>query len=134
MSAASSDPIADLLTRLRNAGRAGQQSIKAPFSKIKVEIARVLKKEGYISDFSVNDLEGNKKELVITPKYVNGTYAIAGLKRLSRPGLRKYVGSKEIPRVLGGAGISILSTPRGILSGREARRQNLGGEILALVY
>lgn len=134
MSATSSDPIADFLTRIRNAGRAGQQSITAPYSKIKAEIARVLKKEGYIADFSVKDLENNKKALIVTPKYVNGTFAIAGLQRLSRPGLRKYVGSKEIPRVLGGAGISILSTPRGILSGREARRQNLGGEILALVY
>ena len=134
MSSTSSDPIADFLTRIRNAGRAQQQSITAPYSKIKAEIARVLKKEGYISDFAVKDLEGSKKSLVLTPKYVNGTFAIAGLKRLSRPGLRKYVGSKEIPRVLGGAGISILSTPRGILSGREARRQNLGGEILALVF
>lgn len=134
MSSTSSDPIADFLTRIRNAGRAGQQSITAPYSKIKAEVARVLKKEGYIADFTVKELEGNKKNLIITPKYVNGTFAIAGLKRLSRPGLRKYVGSKEIPRVLGGAGISILSTPRGILSGREARRQNLGGELLALVY
>ncbi len=129
-----SDPIADFLTRLRNGGRAGQKLITLPHSEIKTQIARVLKKEGYITDFVVKDLENNKKQLVVTPKYVNGTFAIAGLKRVSTPGLRRYVGSAEIPRVLGGSGISILSTPRGILSGREARRQNLGGELLALVY
>jgi small subunit ribosomal protein S8 len=134
-SAPTSDPIADFLTRLRNAGRAKLETIKLPHSQIKAQIARVLKKEGYITDFSVENVEGSvRKTLVVKSKYVNGTFAIAGLKRLSKPGLRRYVGAKEIPRVLGGAGISILSTPVGILSGREARRQNVGGELLALVY
>lgn len=133
MSSTSSDPISDFLTRLRNAGRAGQQLIKLPHSKIKAEIARVLKKEGYITDFSV-ETSGVRKQITVAAKYVNGKFAITGLKRVSKPGLRRYVGAAEIPRVLGGAGISILSTPRGVLSGREARRQNLGGELLALVY
>ena len=133
MSTTSSDPIADFLTRLRNAGQAGQQVIKLPHSKIKAEIARVLKKEGYITDFTV-ETSGVRKQITVAAKYVNGKFAITGLKRVSKPGLRRYVGAGEIPRVLGGAGISILSTPRGVLSGREARRQNLGGELLALVY
>ena len=133
MSTTSSDPIADFLTRLRNAGQAGQQVIKLPHSKIKAEIARVLKKEGYITDFTV-ETTGVRKQITVAAKYVNGKFAITGLKRVSKPGLRRYVGAGEIPRVLGGSGISILSTPRGVLSGREARRQNLGGELLALVY
>jgi len=133
MSSTSSDPISDFLTRLRNAGRAGLQVVKLPHSKIKAEIARVLKKEGYINDFSVES-SGVRKQITVSTKFVNGKFAITGLKRVSKPGLRRYVGAGEIPRVLGGAGISILSTPRGVLSGREARRQNLGGELLALVY
>jgi small subunit ribosomal protein S8 len=133
MSTTSSDPISDFLTRLRNAGRAGLPLVKLPHSKIKAEIARVLKKEGYITDFSVES-SGVRKQITVSTKFVNGKFAITGLKRVSKPGLRRYVGAGDIPRVLGGAGISILSTPRGVLSGREARRQNLGGELLALVY
>lgn len=128
-----SDPIADFLTRLRNASRAGKAEVIAPYSKIKAEIARVLKQEGYITDYEV-DTTGKFPELKVVIKLVNRTPAITGLKRVSKPGLRKYVGVGEIPRVLGGMGIAILSTPRGLVTGREAKKQNVGGELLALVW
>jgi small subunit ribosomal protein S8 len=126
-----SDPIADFLTRLRNSSTKAE--VKAPYSKIKAEIARVLKQEGYIVNYEV-DTTGKFPELKVTNKIVNRTSAITGLKRVSKPGLRKYVGAGEIPRVLGGMGISILSTPRGIITGREAKKQNVGGELLAYVW
>jgi len=128
-----SDPIADFLTRLRNAATAKKAETNAPYSKVKVEIARILKQEGYISNYEVNT-EGAFPEIRITNKFVNRTPAITGLKRVSKPGLRRYVGSQEIPRVLGGLGISILSTPRGVITGREAKKQNVGGELLAYVW
>ena len=127
------DPIADLLARVRNAGAAQKTELFVPYSKIKAEVIRILKDEGYITDFSV-DTEAAHPRIKITNKIANRTSAITGLKRVSRPGLRRYVGAKEIPRVLGGMGISILSTPRGILSGREAKKQNVGGELLAYVW
>lgn len=127
------DPIADFLTRLRNASRAQKSQLSLPFSNIKNDIARVLKTEGYISDFAVEG-DGAAKSIRVTTKFVEQTPAISGLKRVSRPGLRRYVGAEEIPRVRGGQGIAILSTPRGVLSGREAKRQNVGGELLAYVY
>ncbi|MEI7958467.1 MAG: 30S ribosomal protein S8 [Verrucomicrobiota bacterium] len=128
-----SDPIADFLTRLRNSALAKKAETNAPYSKIKVEIARLLKQEGYISGYEV-DTKGAFPEIRVLNKYVNRTSAITGLKRVSKPGLRRYVGSQEIPRVLGGLGISILSTPRGVLTGREAKKQNVGGELLAYVW
>lgn len=128
-----SDPIADFLTRLRNAATAQQAETIVPYSKIKLEIARILKQEGYIANYEL-DTTGAHPTIRITNKFVNRTPAITGLKRVSRPGLRRYVGSKEIPRVLGGLGISILSTPRGVLTGREAKKQNVGGELLAFVW
>jgi small subunit ribosomal protein S8 len=128
-----SDPIADFLTRLRNSSGAAKTETVAPYSKIKAEIARILKQEGYIADYEVV-ATGKFPELRVTNKFVNRTPAITGLKRVSKPGLRRYVGSQEIPRVLGGLGISILSTPRGIITGREAKKQNVGGELLAYVW
>lgn len=128
-----SDPIADFLTRIRNANAAKQQELLAPYSKIKAEIARILKQEGYIADYEV-DTTGKFPQIKVTNKLANRASAITGLKRVSRPGLRKYVGATEIPRVLGGMGISILSTPRGIVTGREAKKQKLGGELLAYVW
>ncbi len=127
------DPISDFLTRLRNATRAQKHELSLPFSNIKNDMARVLKQEGYITDFSVEG-DGATKSIKVTTKFVEQTSAINGLKRVSRPGLRRYVGAGEIPRVRGGQGIAILSTPRGVLSGREAKRQNVGGELLAYVY
>jgi small subunit ribosomal protein S8 len=127
------DPIADLLARVRNAAAAGKSEMFVPYSKIKAEIVRILKEEGYITEYVV-DTEAAHPRIKITNKIANRTSAITGLKRVSRPGLRRYVGAREIPRVLGGMGVSILSTPRGILSGREAKKQNVGGELLAYVW
>jgi small subunit ribosomal protein S8 len=127
------DPIADLLARIRNAGQAQKPEMFVPYSRIKAEIVKILKEEGYITDFEV-DTKAAHPRIKITNKMANRTSAITGLKRVSRPGLRRYVGADEIPRVLGGMGISILSTPRGILSGRQAKKQKVGGELLAYVW
>jgi small subunit ribosomal protein S8 len=127
------DPIADLLARIRNAGQAQKPEMLVPYSRIKAEIVKILKEEGYITDFEV-DTKAAHPRIKITNKMANRTSAITGLKRVSRPGLRRYVGADEIPRVLGGMGISILSTPRGILSGRQAKKQKVGGELLAYVW
>ncbi|HJX26129.1 MAG TPA: 30S ribosomal protein S8 [Chthoniobacterales bacterium] len=127
------DPIADLLARVRNGAQAQKVDIFVPYSKIKAEVVRILKDEGYITDYSV-DTEAAHPRIKITNKLVDRTSAITGLKRVSRPGLRRYVGAEEIPRVLGGMGISILSTPRGVMSGREAKKQKVGGELLAYVW
>jgi len=128
------DPIADFLTRLRNSCTAGKPEILAPYSKMKAEIARILKQEGYISNFEVETGAGPQPQLKVVNKFVNRAPAITGLKRVSKPGLRRYVGSTDIPRVLGGIGISILSTSKGLMSGREAKKQNVGGELLAFVW
>jgi small subunit ribosomal protein S8 len=127
------DPIADLLARVRNGAHAQKQEMFVPYSKIKNEVVRILKEEGYITDYSIDTREAHPR-IKITNKFSNRSSAITGLRRVSRPGLRRYVGAQEIPRVLGGMGTSILSTPRGILSGREAKKQNVGGELLAYVW
>jgi small subunit ribosomal protein S8 len=127
------DPIADFLARVRNGTRAQKAEMFVPYSKIKAEIARLLKDEGYISDYSI-DISAAHPRIKIKNKMANRSSAIAGLRRVSRPGLRRYVGADEIPRVLGGMGLAILSTPRGVLSGREARKQKVGGELLAYVW
>ena len=127
------DPIADLLARVRNGAQAQKVDIFVPYSKIKAEVVRILKDEGYITDYAV-DTEAAHPRIKITNKLVDRTSAITGLKRVSRPGLRRYVGADEIPRVLGGMGVAILSTSRGVLSGREAKKQKLGGELLAYVW
>ena len=127
------DPIADFLARVRNGVRAQKPEVLIPYSKIKAEIARIFKEEGYISDYSV-DTSGEHPRIKVVNKLVDRSTAIAGLRRVSRPGLRRYVGADEIPRVLGGMGVAILSTSRGILSGREARKQKVGGELLAYVW
>ena len=123
-----------MLTRLRNASRAQKAEFLVPYSKLKSEIARILQKEGYISGFDLDTPEKGRPQLKIRNKFVNKTCAIAGLKRVSRPGLRRYVGAQEVPRVLGGLGIAILSTSSGILSGHEARKKNVGGELLAYIW
>jgi len=127
------DPIADMLARLRNSAAAGQASLTLPYSKLKSDIAQILKKEGYIKDTELVTIDGHQN-IKIQTKFVNKTSAITGLKRVSRPGLRRYVGAGEIPRVLGGMGIAVLSTSRGILTGHEARKQNVGGELLAYIW
>lgn len=127
------DPIADLLARVRNGVRAQKIDIVVPYSKMKAEIVRILKDEGYISDYAI-DTSAAHPRIKITNKLADKTSAITGLRRVSRPGLRRYVGADEIPRVLGGMGVAILSTSRGVLSGREAKKQKLGGELLAYVW
>jgi len=127
------DPIADLLARVRNAAAAQKTEMFVPYSKIKSDIVRILKEEGYITDYVV-DTEAAHPRIKITNKLVNRSSAITGLRRVSRPGLRRYVGAQEVPRVLGGMGVATLSTPRGVLSGREAKKQNVGGELLAYVW
>jgi small subunit ribosomal protein S8 len=129
-----SDPIADLLTRVRNAGRAGRAEVSIPHSKMKNEITRILKAEGYISDFTT-DKEGTEKSIKIVMRYDrDDAPVIRGLRRVSKPGLRRYVESTKIPRVLNGMGIAILSTSKGILSDKDARKQKIGGELLAFVW
>ena len=127
------DPIADFLTRVRNGTRAQKTEMFIPYSKIKAEIARILKDEGYISDYSIETSDAHPR-IKITNKLANRVSAITGLRRVSRPGLRRYVGADEVPRVLGGMGLAILSTSRGVLSGREAKKQKVGGELLAYVW
>jgi small subunit ribosomal protein S8 len=127
------DPIADLLARIRNAAHAQKIDMFIPYSKIKAEIVRILKDEGYISEYSIDTAAAHPR-IKVTNKIVNRSSAITGLRRVSRPGLRRYVGADEIPRVLGGMGVAILSTPRGVLSGREAKKQKVGGELLAYVW
>ena len=127
------DPIADMLTRVRNGIQARHPRVDMPSSRLKVEVARILKEEGYISNFKVGD-EGKKKVLKVFLKYgTDGSNAISSLDRVSRPGRRVYVGAHEVPRVLGGLGVSILTTPRGVLTGKAARKAGVGGEVLCNV-
>jgi small subunit ribosomal protein S8 len=128
------DPVADMLTRIRNAISARHQKVDIPASKLKLEIARILKEEGYISNFKATEEEGHKI-LRVYLKYANNNEAvISNVNRVSRPGCRVYVRRTEIPRVLGGLGINILTTPRGVMTGRQARKQGLGGELLCEVW
>jgi len=127
------DPIADMLTRMRNGIRARHQRVEMPSSRLKVEIARILKEEGYISNFKVAE-ENKKKVLKVFLKYgTDGENVISTLERVSKPGRRVYVGAREIPKVLGGLGVNLLSTPRGVLTGKSARKAGVGGEVLCEV-
>ena len=126
------DPIADMLTRIRNAQLAQKNSVAMPASKLKAAIAAVLKDEGYIDDFAVRDAEG-KPQLDIALKYYAGRPVIARIERISRPGLRVYKGSGDLPRVMNGLGIAIVSTPKGVMTDRRARATNVGGEVLCIV-
>src|SRR4030081_1900821 len=128
------DPIADFLTRLRNANSAYHDEVVMPHSKIKANIAEILQREGYISGFHAQDGE-NCKTLVVELKYgPNRERSLAGLRRISKPGLRVYAKAQEMPRVLGGLGIAIISTSHGLLTDRQARKRNVGGEVLAWVW
>jgi small subunit ribosomal protein S8 len=127
------DPISDFLTRWKNASRAKKQEFTAPYSKIKAEIARILQEEGYIWGFEV-DTSSTHPVLKVKAKYQGSTPILNDLRRMSSPGMRQYVGATEIPRVLNGMGIAILSTPKGIMTGNQAKKQNVGGELLALVW
>jgi small subunit ribosomal protein S8 len=123
-----------MLTRVRNALIAKHQKVDVPASKLKAEVARILKEEGYIANFKLAE-EGSQKLIRLYLKYTNANApAIAHIERVSRPGCRVYVGSKDIPRVLGGLGINILTTPKGVMTGKTARREGLGGELLCQVW
>lgn len=129
-----SDPISDMLTRLRNAHMAKLTKVEIPHSKIKTEIARILKREGYISDFTTEGGDGIRTLIVFLKYGPNEEPGMINLKRVSRPGLRNYVPADGIPRVLGGMGLTILSTSSGVLSSREARRKKVGGEVLCHIW
>ena len=131
--AALSDPISDFLIRFKNASRAGKEDFTAPFSKIKVEVARILKEEGYIWSYEV-DTEGDFPSIRVKVRYINGTPALTDLKKESKPGRRRYIGVDEIPKVLGGLGIAILSTSQGLMAGHHAKKKKVGGEFIASVW
>jgi small subunit ribosomal protein S8 len=126
------DPIADMLVRIRNAQMVGHAEVLMPGSKLKGAIAKVLKDEGYIEDFALRD-NGGRKELAIALKYYAGRPVIERLERVSKPGLRVYKGRNDIPRVMNGLGVAILSTSRGVMTDRKARADGLGGEVLCIV-
>ena len=128
------DTIADMLTRIRNANSMGYEEVTVPASKLKVELARILKEEGFIKDYKVEN-NGVEKNILLTLKYgKKKEKVITGLKRISKPGLRVYVRNDEVPKVLNGLGIAIISTSKGIMTDKEARKLNIGGEVLAYVW
>ncbi len=127
------DPIADMLTRIRNANSAKHSTVSIPFSKIKESIANILKNEGYIVDFEIKE-EGSKKDIVVSLKFVDGEEVIKGLKRISKPGRRVYSSVENLPKVLGGLGIAVVSTPKGVFTDKECRKHSVGGEVLCYVW
>ena len=127
------DPIADMLTRIRNANQQKHETVSIPYSNLKNDLANILKNEGFVTDFVVNE-EGNHKNIVITLKYKGNERVITGLKRGSKPGLRQYAKVNEIPKVLNGLGIVVLSTSQGLMTDKEARAKNIGGEVLAYIW
>jgi len=128
------DPIADMLTRIRNASAAKHDTVDIPASNMKKAIAEILREEGYIAAYQLID-DGKQGKIRITLKYVNGKErAISGLRRVSKPGMRVYVGTDQLPKVLNGLGIAIISTPKGVMTDKAARAANVGGEVLAFVW
>lgn len=127
------DPIADMLTRIRNANAAKHSTVAVPFSNIKESIANILKNEAYIVDYEIKE-EGAKKDIVVSIKYVDGEAVIKGLKRISKPGRRVYSSVENLPKVLGGLGIAIVSTPKGVLTDKECRKHSVGGEVLCYAW
>lgn len=128
------DPISDFLTRIRNASRAGKSECVAPHSKLKAAIAKILEAEGFVSGTKDGEDENGHKTLIVEMKYVDGDPSINGIDRVSKPGLRLYAKSTEIPRVLNGLGVCILSTPQGVMKDRDARRKKVGGELICNVW
>ena len=127
------DTIADMLTRIRNANQMRYEEVRVPSSNIKKEIARILKEEGFIEEYKIED-ENTQGTIVLTLKYKNKERVITGLRRISKPGLRVYCKSDEIPKVLNGLGIAIISTSKGIMTDKQARKENIGGEVLAYIW
>jgi small subunit ribosomal protein S8 len=128
------DPVADFLTRIRNGIKARHQKIDVPASKLKLEIARILKEEGFIANYKPTEEEGKKVIRVYLKYSPDNSGAISSVVRISRPGCRVYVSKTEIPRILGGLGINILTTPKGVMTGKQARKEGVGGEVLCEVY
>jgi small subunit ribosomal protein S8 len=128
------DPVADFLARVRNAIKARHQKVDVPASKLKLEIARILKEEGYVANYKPTEEDGKKVIRVYLKYGPDNSPVISQVSRVSRPGCRVYVGRNEIPRVLGGLGINILTTPKGVMTGRQARKEGVGGEVLCEVY
>jgi Ribosomal protein S8 len=129
------DPIADMLTRIRNGLQAELETVNIPASKVKTEIARILKQEGYINNYSVTGETAKDKVITVELKYgPNKQKVISGLKRISKPGLRVYAKSDSVPRVLNGLGIAVISTSAGLMTDRDARKKNLGGEVVAYIW
>ncbi len=127
------DPIADFLTRIRNASRAGKPRVDIPASNMKKSLAEILKNQSFIKDYAV--IEDNKQNIIrVELKYTNGSPAISGLKRISKPGLRIYKNTKDLPRVLNGLGIAVISTPKGLLTDKDARTASVGGEIVCYIW
>ena len=127
------DPIADMLTRIRNATRIRAEKVDIPISKVKLEIAKILKEEGFIRAYKI--LKDKRQGILrVIPKYVDNESVISGLKRVSKPGRRVYVSSREIPRVIGGIGVAVMTTSRGILSDKVCRREGIGGEVICYVW
>ena len=127
------DPIADFLTRIRNAARAKKVRVEIPSSKLKVSLAEILKVQGYIIDYEIID-DHKQKKINMVLKYKNGVSAINGLKRISKPGLRVYKSADQLPRVLNGLGTAVISTPKGLLTEKEARKQLIGGEVICYIW
>ncbi len=128
------DPIADMLTRIRNASNVGLPMVEVPVSKLKIELAKVFQKEGYIRSYEIREADGRKTMRILLKYDENGYPLIRKLVRVSRPGLRKYFKKDNLPRILAGAGTSVVSTSKGLLSDREARREGVGGEVLCYVH
>ncbi len=128
------DPVADFLTRIRNGIKARHQKVDVPASKLKLEIARILKEEGYIANYKPTEEDGKKVIRVYLKYGADNAAAISNVVRVSRPGCRVYVGKTEIPRILGGLGINILTTPKGVMTGKQARKEGVGGEVLCEIY
>lgn len=131
---AMTDPIADMLTRIRNANKERHATVNIPASNIKVAILDILVKEGYVAGYTEKTLEGNKKELTVTLKYKEDRRVISGIKRISKPGLRVYVESEKIPYVYNGLGTAIITTSKGIMTDRQARKEKIGGEVIAYIW
>jgi small subunit ribosomal protein S8 len=129
-----SDPISDFLTRIRNAQNAGKKSVEIPASKIKVRIAEIMKINGFIRDYQVISTENKQGKIIIHLKYTDGEGVILGLERVSRPGIRRYVNKEQLPRVLNGLGIAIVSTSKGIMTDKEARKLGVGGEVICNIW
>lgn len=129
-----SDPISDMIVRIKNANARKHKTVSMPHSNLKMKLLSIIKNEGYITKFEENDLGNNKKEIIVTLKYKGNERVITDIKRISKPGLRVYVAVEEVPTVQSGFGVAIISTSKGLLTDKEARKENVGGEVIAYIW